>query len=92
MTAPDLYREERRNAPRRRTQVGTRRLVPRLPTVVDTEIGARLYTVILYSTVCALPSAHLTPGCDRDLLTGMAEALFFSRKFRLRSVALTSLG
>ena len=42
MTAPDLYRTERRNAPRRRAPVGARRRV-RLPTVVDTEIGARLY-------------------------------------------------
>ena len=31
-----------RNAPRRRPQAGARRRV-RLPTVVDTEIGARLY-------------------------------------------------
>ena len=42
MTAPDLYRAARRNAPRRRLQEGARRRV-RLPTVADTEIGARLY-------------------------------------------------
>ena len=42
MTTPDLYRAARRNAPRRRLQEGTRRRV-RLPTVADTEIGARLY-------------------------------------------------
>ena len=42
MTAPDLYRAARRNAPRRRLQEGTRRRM-RLPTVADTEIGARLY-------------------------------------------------
>ena len=44
MTAPDLYRAARRNAPRRRLQEGTRtRRRMRLPTVADTEIGARLY-------------------------------------------------
>ena len=42
MTAPGLYREARRNAPRRQLLVGTRRRV-RLSSVVDTEIGARLY-------------------------------------------------
>ena len=42
MKAPDLYMEARRNAPRRRAVVGARRRV-RLPSVVDTEIGARLY-------------------------------------------------
>ena len=42
MTAPDLYRAARRNAPRRQLQERTRRRM-RLPTVADTEIGARLY-------------------------------------------------
>ena len=42
MTAPDLYRTARRNAPRRQLQERTRRRM-RLPTVADTEIGARLY-------------------------------------------------
>ena len=42
MTAPDLYREARRNAPRRRAVLSARRRV-RLPSMVDTEIGARLY-------------------------------------------------
>ena len=46
MTAPDLYREARRNAPRRRAVVGARRRV-RLPSMVNTEIGARLYGDIL---------------------------------------------
>ena len=41
MTAPDLYREARRNAPRRVAVLGARRRV-RLPSMVDTEIGARL--------------------------------------------------
>ena len=44
MTVPDLYREARRNAPRRRAVVGARRRVrPYLPSMVDTDIGARLY-------------------------------------------------
>ena len=42
MTGPDLYRAARRNAPRRQLQERTRRRM-RLPTVADTEIGARLY-------------------------------------------------
>ena len=42
MTAPDLYREARRNAPRRVAVLGARHRV-RLPSMVDTEIGARLY-------------------------------------------------
>ena len=41
------------------------------------------------STVICAPSA---PGCGGDLRAGMPEALFFFPKFRLRSVALTSLG
>ena len=49
MTAPDLYREARRNAPRRRAVVGARHRV-RLPSVVDTkiQIGARLYCTVIY--------------------------------------------
>ena len=63
MTAPDLYREARRNAPRRRAVVGTRRRV-RLPSrvsVVDTEIGApRLYGDNVHHRLlgAARPLAH----------------------------------
>ena len=78
MTAPDLYREERRNAPYRWVHgVGYACLPWWIPRLV------RSCTVI-----CA-PSA---PGYGRGLLTAMAEALFFFSKSRLRSVALTSLG
>ena len=74
-TAPGLYREARRNTPRRRLLVGTRRRV-RLSSVVDTEIGARLY-----GDMCG---AHLigSPGFvfGGDLLAAMAEALFFFSK------------
>ena len=79
MTAPDLYREARRNAPRRRAVVGARRRV-RLPSVVDTEIGAWLY-----GDICA-PSA---PGCGTGLLAATAETPFLFSKSRLRSVALS---
>ena len=69
MTAPDLYREARRNAPRRRAVpvVGARRRV-RLPSMVDTEICARLCMVI-----CA-PSA---PGCGTGLLAATAGTPLF---------------
>ena len=74
MTAPDLYREARRNAPRRRAVVGTRRRV-RLPSrvsVVDTEIGApRLTgcTVIMCTIGSWVRRGHL--------LTAMAERPFY---------------
>ena len=84
MTAPGLlHREARRNAPRRRLLVGTRRRV-RLSSVVDTEIGARLY-----GDMCG---AHLigSPGFvfGGDLLAAMGLRPFsFSPKSRERRLA-----
>ena len=53
LMAPDIYRESRRNAPRRVRQrsAGRRRL---LPTLVEAEIGSRLY-----SNMCTIASRFM---------------------------------
>ena len=54
MTAPDLYREARRNAPRRRAVVGARRRVGvRLPSVVWI---LRSWCASLYGDMCTIGS------------------------------------
>ena len=65
-------------------QVGTRRRV-RLPTVVDTDIGARLY-----GDMCTI--AHRVLGAAGTCSRGWLRPFSFPPKFRLRSVALTLLG
>ena len=80
MTAPDLnYREARRNAPRRVAVLGARRRV-RLPSMVDTEIGARLYDgdMCTMSTPIAgsLGSEWAAAATDGPLLAATADPLF----------------